>query len=99
MSERLDNIRLSLTEALAPDQLDIVDDSQAHAGHAGQKQTGGGHFTVNIVSEHFAGKTSVQRHQMIYRALGTLMQTDIHALSIRALTPHEQATQENPDHA
>ena len=98
MSERTETIRQYLETALAPSLLDIIDDSKAHEGHAGQKQSGGGHFQVTIVSEAFAGKSSVQRHQMIYRALGTLMQTDIHALRIRAMTPLEQQPQENPIH-
>ena len=90
MSERTEKIRQCLEQTLAPIHLDIIDDSQAHAGHAGQRETGGGHFYLTIISEAFTGKRSVQRHQMIYRALGTLMQTDIHALSIRAMTPIEQ---------
>lgn len=90
MSERAEKIRQNLEESLSPIHLEIIDDSKAHAGHAGQRQTGGGHFFLTIVSEAFTGKTSVQRHQMIYRALGPLMQTDIHALSIRAMTPLEQ---------
>ncbi len=96
MSERTEKIRQCLEETLTPLHLDIIDDSKSHEGHAGQKQTGGGHFYLTIVSEAFAGKSSVQRHQMIYRALGALMQTDIHALSIRAMTPLEQQPQENP---
>ena len=89
MSDRVDRIRTILQEALTPVQLEIVDDSAAHAGHAGAMQSGGGHFSAFIVAEAFDGKTQVQRHQMVYRALGDLMRTDIHALIIKALTPNE----------
>ena len=89
MSDRVDRIRTILQEALTPVQLEIVDDSAAHAGHAGAMQSGGGHFSAFIVAEAFDGKTQVQRHQMVYRALGDLMRTDIHALIIKALTPKE----------
>jgi BolA protein len=89
MSERVEKIRTTLQEALMPVQLDIVDDSAAHAGHVGAMQSGGGHFSAFIVAEAFVGKTQVQRHQLVYRALGDLMRTDIHALMIKALTPNE----------
>jgi BolA protein len=89
MNERIDRIRTSLESALTPSVLEIHDDSAAHAGHAGSAQHGGGHYSVLIVSPVFAGKTQVQRHQMVYRALGSLMQTDIHALIIKAHTPDE----------
>jgi BolA protein len=89
MSDRVERIRTTLQEALTPVQLEIVDDSAAHAGHAGAMQSGGGHFSAFIVAEAFDGKTQVQRHQMVYRALGDLMRTDIHALIIKALSPNE----------
>jgi BolA family transcriptional regulator, general stress-responsive regulator len=73
--------------AFLPTHLDIIDDSHQHAGHAGARS--GGHFTVRIVSEAFAGKTLVQRHRMVYQALLELMSSDIHALSIHAKTPDE----------
>ncbi|MFM8442932.1 MAG: BolA family protein [Methylococcus sp.] len=91
MIDRVEKIRASLQAALNPVQLDIVDDSAAHAGHAGAIQSGGGHFSVFIVAEAFGGKTMVQRHQMVYRALGDLMKTDIHALMIKALIPGESS--------
>lgn len=73
---------------LAPAQLDIRDDSARHAGHAGAR-SGGGHFAMTIVSAQFAGKRPMERHRMVYDALGVLMKTDIHALSIDAKTPEE----------
>lgn len=89
MSERVNQIRERLSQALNPTRLAVQDDSAAHAGHAGAVQSGGGHFSVEIVSEAFEGKSMVQRHQLVYKSLGTLMQTDIHALVIKALTPSE----------
>ena len=74
--------------ALEPAHLDIRDDSARHAGHVGAHQ-GGSHFTMTIVSRHFAGKRMTERHRMVYDALGTLMKRDIHALSIDAKTPEE----------
>jgi BolA family transcriptional regulator, general stress-responsive regulator len=83
-------IRAALEAAFAPGSLDIVDDSARHAGHAGARD-GRGHFNVSIVSEAFAGKPPLARHRMVYAALGDMMQTDIHALSIVARTPDETA--------
>lgn len=76
-----------LREALAPMDLQIEDDSRQHLGHA--SAGGGGHFTVTVVSARFAGKSLVQRHRMVYDAVGNLMQDAIHALSIKAHTPEE----------
>ena len=88
---RIEKIRSALQAALQPQQIDIEDDSHLHAGHAGAA-TGRGHFTVQIVAEAFAGQSLIARHRQVYAALGDLMQTDIHALSIRALTPAELAS-------
>jgi BolA protein len=81
-------IEKRLREAFAPSKIEIRDDSHRHAGHEGAKG-GGGHFTVTIVSPQFQGKSPVQRHQMIYQALGEMMKKEIHALSIQALAPDE----------
>ena len=86
--DRLTEIENRLRTAFVPQQLDIRDDSRLHAGHAGAK-SGGGHFAVTIISPRFQDKSAVQRHQMVYQALGELMTKDIHALSISALTPEE----------
>jgi len=85
-AERVETIRERLQAALQPVSLEIQDDSAAHAGHEGAK-AGGGHFNVNITAAAFAGKTPIQRHRMVYEALGTMMDHDIHALSIKANTP------------
>lgn len=87
-TERVAFIRSRLEAAFAPDELEIVDDSRRHAGHAGAKD-GRGHFQVRIVSRRFTGKKTVERHRMVYAALGSLMQTDIHALGVTALSPDD----------
>lgn len=89
MSSRAERIRSRLEEALTPTHFELVDDSASHTGHAGAAERGGGHFYATIVSPVFAGKTLVQRHQLVYKALGEMMHTDIHALSIKAYTPSE----------
>ena len=80
---RIERIRAALTGALAPTHLNVIDDSHKHVGHEGAKD-GRGHFTVEIESAAFAGKSPIERHRMVYAALGEMMQTDIHALSIKA---------------
>jgi BolA protein len=85
---RLARIRAALESALQPCALELEDQSHRHAGHAGARD-GRGHFRVRVVSEAFAGKLPLARHRIVYAALGELMQTDLHALSIQALTPAE----------
>ena len=92
MSQRVTNIRSRL-EALEPAALDVSDQSHLHVGHPGARD-GRGHFHVRIVAQAFAGKNSLSRHRMVYAALGDLMQSDIHALGIDALTPAEANQQE-----
>lgn len=87
--DRVKMIRQRLTAALAPGRLEIRDDSARHAGHPGAR-AGGGHFAVYIVSECFAGKSLLERHRAVYEAMGDAMRSDIHALSIQALTPEEE---------
>ncbi|MFO1392668.1 MAG: BolA family protein [Steroidobacteraceae bacterium] len=88
---RLERLTERLKEALAPRQLDIVDDSHHHAGHAGAAD-GRGHFSVLIVSDRFAGLGTLKRHRLVYDAVGNMMTTDIHALSIQAIAPGEATT-------
>ncbi|MDD3530018.1 MAG: BolA family transcriptional regulator [Gallionellaceae bacterium] len=87
MSGTAELIRQRLA-ALAPAQLVIIDDSAAHAGHAGAA-AGGGHFRLYIVSSHFAGLGTLARHRLVYQHLGELMAGRIHALGIEARTPDE----------
>ncbi|MFZ5502824.1 MAG: BolA family protein [Pseudomonadota bacterium] len=82
--------------ALEPVSIRLSDDSHLHAGHAGA-QAGGSHFSLHITSHQFARKNIAQRHRMIYFAVGELMGSEIHALTIQAHTPDEpnQHTQHN----
>ncbi len=88
MSEsRIERIRHTLEAAFAPEELEIVDESHKHVGHASAK--GGGHYIVRIVSKRFAEQPTIQRHRMVYEAMGELMQSEVHALSIQARSPGE----------
>lgn len=80
-------IEQALREQLQPEHLEVKDDSAAHAGHA--HMGGRGHFRVRIVSTRFAGLSAVQRHRLVNAALARLWETDLHAVSITALTPDE----------
>jgi len=86
--DRRERLTGRLEDGLRPDQLEVLDDSHRHAGHAGAAD-GRGHFTVLIVSQRFAGLGTLQRHKLVYEVVGDMMTTDIHALSIRALAPGE----------
>ena len=86
--QRTAMIRERLERELAPESLEIIDESASHAGHAGAA-SGGGHFIVHIVADAFRDKTLIQRHRLVYDALGDIMHREIHALSIQAKTPDE----------
>lgn len=88
VQDRAEAIRRRLTEALAPLSLEVIDESARHAGHASAGSAG--HFRVNIVAVAFEGKNAVQRHRLVYGALGELFPEHIHALSIQANAPSEQ---------
>ncbi len=91
IEDRAGMIRERLQAALPIEQLKVRDDSHLHVGHAGA-QAGGGHYAVYVVSSAFAGHNRVQRHRLVYQAMGDAMRNDcIHALSIEALTPAETA--------
>jgi len=79
-----------LNSSLAPARIDLVDDSEQHRGHGGYNPAGESHFTLRIESPAFAGKSRVERQRMVYAALGDLMESRVHALSIRATAPGEQ---------
>lgn len=74
--------------ALAPDSVEVIDESGAHVGHEGARG-GGGHYRVVVVSARFAGQPPQARHRMVYQALAPLMQREIHALAIAAYAPGE----------
>ena len=73
---------------LSPEKIEIIDESRKHLGHEGAKN-GGGHFLLTIVSGNFYKKSTIERHRIIYDALGEMVGRDIHALSIKAYTPEE----------
>ncbi|MGY4696832.1 BolA family protein [Xylella fastidiosa subsp. sandyi] len=81
---RVERIQIALGDAFAPSRLEVKDESDRHIGHSGARD-GRGHFSVLIVTPMFAGKTLLARHRAVYAALGSMMKTDIHALSIQAL--------------
>lgn len=86
--DRVVRIETVLREAFSPSRLQIKDQSHLHAGHAGA-QDGRGHYEVTIIAEAFAGQRPLACHRMIYDALGSLMDTDIHALRIHASAPDQ----------
>ena len=87
-ADRVARIEQCLQHALQPQQLQVHDDSAAHAGHAGAAG-GKGHFRVRIVSERFAGLSALQRHRLVNEALAPLWDSDLHAVSISAFTLDE----------
>jgi BolA family transcriptional regulator, general stress-responsive regulator len=84
-----DRIAGKLTEAFAPERLEVIDDSHRHAGHAGARPGGETHFTVHIVSQAFRGKSRLERHRMINATLASELADGVHALAIRAAAPEE----------
>jgi len=88
-ANRREQIRACLETRFAPTDLLVKDQSHLHTGHAGAAD-GRGHFDVTIVTDEFAGKSRLERHRMVYDTLGKLLESDIHALRIKALTPSER---------
>ncbi|MDH3758627.1 MAG: BolA family transcriptional regulator [Gammaproteobacteria bacterium] len=88
-AERLQQIQARLEAEFTPSHLQVKDQSHLHAGHAGARD-GMGHFEVTIVANAFEGKSRIDRHRLVYAALGPMMQTDIHALKINAYSPDER---------
>jgi BolA protein len=86
---RVQVIERMLYDAFAPETVQVKDQSHLHAGHPGARD-GKGHFDVMIVSDRFDGKSRIARHRLVYDALGAYMDSDIHALRIRAFTPSER---------
>ncbi len=89
-AERMVEMRARLSAALGARDIEIVDESHLHVGHAGARD-GRGHFSVRVVSESFEGLAPLARHRAVYAALGDLMTTDIHALRIMAVEPPARA--------
>lgn len=88
-TDRVQQIRDRLEAAFSPSHLQVKDQSHLHAGHAGARD-GMGHFEVTIVADSFADRSRIERHRLVYEALGPMMQTDIHALNINAFSPAER---------
>jgi BolA protein len=86
--DRRARIEARLREGLAADHVTLVDESHLHAGHAGARE-GGGHFRAVIVARCFEGKNPVERQRLVYEALAEQMGSEIHALSMRTLTPEQ----------
>ena len=84
-----DRITEKLTKALAPERLDVVDESHQHKGHAGHRPGGETHFRVTIVSEAFRGKGRLERHRMVNEILARELEGGVHALAIHASAPGE----------
>ena len=89
--KRRDTIERTLRAALEPCRLDVVDESARHASHAGARPEGETHFRIEIVSPKFSGLTRLERQRLVYRLLAGELASGLHALSIRALAPHEDA--------
>ena len=89
MGAIIDAIRDKLTTAFEPIRLEIVDESDRHAGHSGAREGGESHFNVTIESNAFSGTPRVARQRMVYQALAEELAGPVHALSVKALAPGE----------
>lgn len=92
MSERRDKIEAKLKQELDAIEIEVIDESHLHAGHAGARE-GGGHFRVKIVSERFVGLGRVASQRLVYQILEAEMKHEIHALSITARAPQTGSPQ------
>lgn len=89
---RATRIENALRAALNPADVDVVDESHLHEGHAGWRPGGGTHFRVTVISEAFAGLGRVQRQRLVYDALADEIASGLHALAMTTLTPDESAS-------
>ena len=85
-------IHKKLTDAFQPTRLAIRDDSRLHAGHAGARPEGETHFSIEIVSGSFAGKSRVERQRLVHAVLADELKQRVHALALRTLAPEEDAS-------
>ncbi len=85
-------IRQKLTAGLAPDALEVIDESDRHAGHAGADAKGETHFHVTIVASAFVGRSRVERQRMVYALLADELAERVHALGLTTRTPDEAAS-------
>ena len=79
---RAEEIRQKLSEAFAPRELEVVDDSESHRGHAGFQEGGESHFNVRIRADAFKDQSRIARHRAVHAALGPELVAQIHALAI-----------------
>ncbi|MDE2197921.1 MAG: BolA family transcriptional regulator [Rhodospirillales bacterium] len=91
MSTRADRIEATLHQSFAPTLLEVTDDSQRHAGHAGAAPGGQTHYAVLLVSPRFAGQSRVVRARAVHDSLAAEFGTGLHALALTLRTPEEQA--------
>ncbi len=77
-----EEITKKLNSAFAPRELEVVDDSESHRGHAGYQEGGESHFNVRIRSDAFKGQTRIARHRAVHAALGPELVARIHALAL-----------------
>lgn len=77
-----------LKTKLRAKRVDVIDESDQHAGHEGARQ-GGGHYRVTIVSDAFTAKSTIERHRMVYEALAEEIGNTIHALALKTIAPDE----------
>lgn len=84
-----DIITKKLSEAFAPESLDVTDESHLHEGHAGHRPGGETHFRIYIVSQAFEGKSRIERHRMVNALLAAELAASVHALALKTLTPGE----------
>ena len=87
-AQRMAEISRRLEAGLQPTLLEVIDEGHQHAGHEGARD-GRGHFRVYIVAAPFSGRSLIQRHRLVYQAVGDLMKSDVHALAIEARAPDE----------
>ena len=87
-ANRVKIIENVLKETFSPIEIEVLDESHEHVGHVGAR-SGKGHFKLTIISKRFEGLSLIQRQKLVYRALASLMETDIHALSMSTLAPSE----------
>jgi len=88
VANRIKMIKKVLEETFSPVEIEVLDESHKHVGHLGAR-SGKGHFKLTIISKQFEGLPMIQRQRLVYRALASLMETEIHALSMSTLTPSE----------
>jgi BolA protein len=89
MTAIAERITQKLTEAFAPQELKVIDESHQHQGHGGWREGGETHFRVNIVSEAFSGKSRLERHRLVNATLAEELADRVHALAIAAKAPGE----------